>query len=324
MFLFVNNSRLSGHGVSHFVSKSPNNYPKVLQTLFKSCHQIQSHNESHVVVVRSNRASTLWEPACIECPLYGIALFASPSAKSSVSVASALSRSASATSIESRGSFEYNEGDLENIMSGRHGPSDDWGDIDMELARLSGNGGGGSGDGHTIVQRLWVPPVPESSVHIEDVTDMFCEVGAIVPYDGNPGGIAAHVASESVQCADVLDHVLKHAETDAIRRKAVQPICAAVGYLSKQLPKPKRTANRKSTKPKVVKTKAPVSKSKDIGPVQCVPSDVQTLKQFQSRRFKAAGRAAFLQGCDKDEICVRRQAAYKQATIEWAAYVSSH
>ena len=166
-----------------------------------------------------------------------------------------------------------------------------------------------------------VPPVPESSVQIEDVTDMVCEMGAIVPYGSHPCGITAHVASESVQCAAVLDHVLKHAETDALRRKAVKPVCAAVGHLCKQLPKPTRTANRKSTKPKV-KARAPVSKSKDSGTVQSVPSDVQTLKQFQSRRFKAAGRAALLQGCDKDEICVRRQAAYKQATIEWKAYVS--
>ena len=168
-------------------------------------------------------------------------------------MATAVSRSASATSTSSRGSFEFNEDDLEGILSGRHGHRDDWCDIDMELTRLCNDGEGAAGGDDTSLQVIadWVSPVQESSMLIEDGTDVVCYLGAIVPYGSQPGAIAAHAASESMQGADsaVLDHVLERAKDDAVRRMAVKPICAAVGYLSKQLPKQKREKRVKNRKP---------------------------------------------------------------------------
>ena len=59
--------------ISHFANKLPTviqkYYKRSLRVVVRSQFSYQNHKQSHVAVVRSDRARTSWEPACIECPL---------------------------------------------------------------------------------------------------------------------------------------------------------------------------------------------------------------------------------------------------------------
>ena len=105
-------------------------------------------------------------------------------------------------------------------------------------------------------------------------------------------------------------------DADAVRRRSqlnTTPMNPSIGFYKRHIQKPPqvRKGNKKTT------TKPPAVKP--VSSLGSVTKEVDTLKKFQSRAFKAARKKARDAGKSEGKVTEAGKAAYKQATEEWKA-----
>ena len=154
----------------------------------------------------------------------------------------------------------------------------------------------------------------------------------------NPSDMIVAVAERNADVGSkVHDALARHKGEDDARMLQIAPLHATIGHYKRLLPKPPKssaTAVSKKpaavTPPKVVPSKPRASASTPSKVVQSKrqasefkDSDDEArhvpLRNFQSKRFKAARRRGVLEGVSETENKAMRKVAYDKATATWNA-----
>jgi hypothetical protein len=173
---------------------------------------------------------------------------------------------------------------------------------------------------------------------IEEIDDATELSGDFSWLEGTPSDMIVAVAERNADVgSNVHDALARHREEDDARMRQIAPLHATIGHYKRQLPKPPKSSatavskkSLASTPPKVVPSKPRASAATPSKVVQSKrqaaeyqDSDDEArnvpLRNFQSKRFKAARRRGELEGVSETENKAMRKVAYDKATATWNA-----